>query len=78
MTTIDNGGPAFSHPEPRDPHFSCSVPGLTKREWFAGQALVGIIANPGNIDAEGGAFFAKLAYQQADAMIEASKKGAQE
>ena len=40
----DNSGAAFPHPEPRDVNFSVVDPGLTKREYFAGQALAGLMA----------------------------------
>lgn len=47
MSEIDDGGPAFptdseSQVGERVWHFS----GITKREWFAGMALQGMLANP--------------------------------
>jgi hypothetical protein len=42
-----------------------------RRMDYAGQALAGIIAHPSNQDNEGGAFFARMAYAAADAMLAA-------
>ena len=42
MSEIDNGGPAFPHWD--GPNGKC-FGGLTKREWFAGMALQGLLAN---------------------------------
>ena len=42
MSDIDNGGPAFPHWD--GPNGKC-FGGLTKREWFAGMALQGLLAN---------------------------------
>ena len=42
----NNGGPAFPHPGLADPTFHArgDVSGMTLRDWFAGQALPGLIA----------------------------------
>jgi hypothetical protein len=50
--------------------------GLTKREWFAGMALQGIWAN--GIKLENYETTSKVAFRQADAMIEVSKEGERE
>lgn len=76
---IYNGGPAFP-----GGHVSCGdgdavpyAPGMSKRDWFAGQALAGACiewcrnsASAQNPDAA----VAKWAYEIADAMIAESKK----
>ena len=40
MNEIDDGGAAF----PRD-DFHRGIPGMSMRDWFAGQALVGMLAH---------------------------------
>ena len=71
MTATTDGGPAFPSQWDDKDH-----DGMSLRDWFAGQALMGIIAHPRNADAEGGRFFARQAYQLADAMLaERSKIG---
>ncbi len=59
MSEKDDGGSAF--------------PGMTLREWYAGQALSGIVVSkkllPGHEEA------ARWAFQYADAMINEAKKG---
>ena len=67
MNKINDGGPAFAYGN----HEQGGYSGMSLRDWFAGQALVGIVANPGNNDGQGGAAFAGAAYMMADAMIEA-------
>lgn len=69
----DNGGPAFPVSdvmalEPRTTAEMVSLAhGMTLRDYFAAQAMTGIIANPEN---KGSAsFFAENAYAIADAMI---------
>jgi hypothetical protein len=62
--SINDGGPAFpsSHP-------ICPEDGMTLRDWFASQALVGLIADPsrdGSTDDR-----ARYAYAYADAMLRA-------
>jgi hypothetical protein len=51
-------------------------PGMTLRDWFAGQALAGFLANE-RINAFDGAYTPKMAaedaYTAADAMLEARK-----
>jgi hypothetical protein len=42
--------------------------GMTLRDWFAGQALVGLYANPGTMDLSSG-MIAATAYSMADAMM---------
>lgn len=67
---------AFPHVEPRDPQFSSGQPGMTLRDWFAGQALAGLCANHGTLDQLIGLGFtgskdllAECAYAHADAML---------
>jgi len=65
-TQIDDGGPAF----PAQDNCNSRYPGMTLRDWFAGQALAGICAHMGPIDCIPDT---KLAYRVADAMIAARK-----
>ena len=67
VTALSTGGPAF----PCSQHT-----GLTMRDWFAGQALIGLLAFPGEessqLDIQTAA---QEAYEQADAMMaERAKK----
>lgn len=41
---INDGGPAF----PNNDAHGCAFPGMTLRDWFAGQALAGFMAHPDN------------------------------
>ena len=75
---INDGGPAFPRSPVIDP-VDCSVqhkgnPGMTLRDWFAGQALVGLIAEPKTV-AEPPHRIAKAAYLVADAMLKARGGG---
>ena len=70
MTDKDTGGSAFPHKgyfarEPDDP-------GMTLRDWFAGQVLAGICASP-SWDENSWFDRAANAYHAADAMLEARK-----
>lgn len=67
----EDGGPAFPT-EPRGPVYGDKYDGMTLRDWFAGQALAGIIAHP-NLEGWEPAITAKWAYEIADAMLEARK-----
>lgn len=61
---LNDGGPAF----PID-HWPCHFPGMSLRDWFAGRALAGLLADhpPGAT----ATLAATLAYELADAMIAA-------
>ena len=60
MSDEHNGGPAF-------PHEFASEPGMSLRDWFAGQALAGIVSDHkiGASAPDG----ARWAYEYADAML---------
>lgn len=65
MSGPKDGGPAFPVVAPTD--FQFVEVGMSLRDWFAGQALVGFIACP---HGEGAASdFAEWSYQYADAML---------
>ena len=88
---IEDGGPAF--PERRMTHVTIgahgegvaayeNVGGMSLRDWFAGQALAGMLTMPehdnGNFHTNCGEAFigpARYAYRMADAMIAARKSG---
>ena len=77
----DSSGPAFPRPKSFNPsgHFeSFAQDGMSLRDWFAGQALIGFImrASPPErysiVDSE----LAERAYEFAAAMLEARQKPA--
>ena len=49
-------------------------PGMTMRDYFAGQALAGLMANPKLFERHGSEWFVKGAYTLADAMLEEAAK----
>ena len=81
---IDDGGPAFPVPDVHHPsgQIQFGSSGMSLRNWFAGQALAGMLANPGgpiqangmsgwsfcNCDIEG---VVRLSLVVADAMLAA-------
>ena len=72
---IDDGGPAFpcsvAVAPSGDVYGSDYFGGcMSLRDWFAGQALAGMLANDSNQSAEGDA---RVAYLIADAMLAARK-----
>lgn len=70
--TKNNGGPAFGHGDP----VNGGDPGMSLRDYFAGQALVGLYASgPHDCDQNG---LAHDAYLAADAMLKAKAKAGRE
>lgn len=64
-----NGGQAFPSGEGVD-----YEPGMTLRDWFAGQALAGLcVGESDSYRLDGRRFTADAAYKMADAMLEARK-----
>jgi hypothetical protein len=66
-TREEQGGSAF--PNGDRTIFSQPEPGMTLRDWFAGQALMGFLAA-----GECGSGWADDAYEMADAMLKAREK----
>lgn len=62
MTRKSDGGPAFPT------NGEDWQPGMTLRDWFAGQALVGLLAGSPDADC-GPSGYANDAYSMADAML---------
>lgn len=77
---IEDGGPAF--PKPLDPYpnaqgMESGSHGMSLRDWFAGQALNGLLQVCINDTLDGRPYFAhvaKNAYQMADEMLAALAK----
>lgn len=75
MSKINDGGPAFAYGN----HEQGGASGMSLRDWFAGQALAGMMAMPsdpysGNFHNNCGEPFtgaAEYAYRMADAMLAA-------
>lgn len=91
MSVPQDGGPAFGYTVPPQPtkqemtaeggmlwrpgHEGYVVPGMSLRDWFAGQALVGFAHSDPWGDPSRQAF---LAYQKADAFLEERRVAASE
>ena len=70
MGERNDGGQAFpSTIKSWNDHTAQDHGGMSLRDWFAGQALAGRLANPSVIDTR--ADYAADAYKQADAMLRA-------
>ena len=80
MTESKDGGPAF----PRITYEgNLGHPGMSLRDWFAGQALAGAIASPRPFmlrdkNCDTAPKLADLSYEMADAMIRARNEGESE
>jgi hypothetical protein len=78
---INDGGPAFPVPDIYHPNgqIEYGAAGMSLRDWFAGQALAGMIAKLPDIplhDDDALFYIAKRSLMQAEAMLEARKEGA--
>lgn len=77
-TPRDDGGPAFPVTEEDSSGQFRQFYGMTLRDWFAGQALAGILAAnvpcPGITSEDVDAVMAREAYLSADAMLAARKE----
>ena len=73
---IDDGGPAFPvFWNQNTPGELCALPGVTRRQWLAGLAMQGLLANPETWKI-GEVSFQDQAYHIADAMIQFEKSEA--
>lgn len=74
MSTERHGGPAFPG-GPLTDYGRTDYEGMSLRDWFAGQALAGLLANPtaaiGTVNEEGVEYVARAAGLYADAMLAA-------
>ena len=65
--------PAFPRPIGHAPHVNCtysdSQSGMTLRDYFAGQVLVGLCSKPFDAETKYYSDYAEIAYKFADAMI---------
>lgn len=71
MSAVNDGGPAFPEVNnigDRAPYLIIRG-GMTLRDWFAGQALAGLMANPAYAENTTNEGFSKGAYDMADAML---------
>ena len=75
MSYGDKGGPAFPLGDSTwaDMTVGGGQCGMTLRDWFAGQAIMGLMAS-GKTQVTATQWFAKEAYVVADAMLEARKE----
>ena len=82
MAEVDDGGPAFPFPGiPTDgtdiPWMMPPFPGMSLRDWFAGMAMQGVIADSGwepIVRSDGITPVSEVAYAIADAMLAARKE----
>ncbi|SCM71599.1 conserved hypothetical protein [uncultured Pleomorphomonas sp.] len=77
MPNVDNGGPAFARAyfeHATTGEWSPAQDGMSLRDWFAGQAVGGIVASEGESRTPSD-IVAKRAYELADAMLTARESG---
>ena len=75
--TAKDGGPAFPFQANDRSNLDMQTNGMSLRDWFAGQALAGLLA--GSPDADCGPMgYASDAYSMADAMLIARATGEKE
>jgi hypothetical protein len=71
---IDDGGPAFPWEDMKDTSGEPrATAGMSLRDWFAGQALSGIMSNSGSFASMSDSQVAETSYSAADAMLAARK-----
>ena len=72
----NDGGPAFpDHPLEHPNYWHQGNPGMSLRDWFAGQALAGILSNPGTFGGEDLLpHIGQVVYKFADAMLKAREQ----
>ena len=79
MTHKPDGGPAFpgttSQPNERGVYYPVHHQGMSLRDWFAGQALSGLVGKPERVNSESMRECVDVAYWVADAMLEYRSKG---
>ena len=71
MSDKDTGGPAFPLQPASTPEMHYL--GMTKREWYVGQALAGIMANEGICNRQNSKDIGRMAVLVADAVMGALK-----
>ncbi len=69
--------PAFPRPGTPDPHCFDEQDGMSLLEFYAGQALIGLCANPVYHEGNEWSRIAEYAFYQAEAMIKESEKRSQ-
>lgn len=78
---VNDGGPAFPMYHAEGGVVNINEPGMSLRDWFAGQALMGLIAYSGEagdhaLEAPDKLDVTDMAYEYADAMLKARESGA--
>jgi hypothetical protein len=76
VSAINDGGPAFPCPVEFDPNgqlVSHGSFGMTLRDWFAGQIILGVFADPSvrGVTEEQAELLAKKSFMVADKMLKA-------